>query len=205
MGPTTGNKKDDEAIRLMVETFIGEPTSGPFQKKEKKTMKYLLIKKVLPHAIIPEYQTHGSVAFDLHSCESMSLMPGETRMFHTGIAVELPEDHEMQIRQRSGMSLKFPNYITIGVGTIDEDYRGEIMIPIKNNNNDGEYLTVKRGDRIAQAIVSPITKCHIIETNELAGTERGKGGFGSTGGGQQLGPGPELKKQPRVKSPRKIK
>ncbi len=171
MGPTTGNKRDDEAIRLMVKS--SEP--------KKETIKYLLIKKLQPNAIIPEYQTEGSVAFDLHSCESGSLMPGETRMFHTGLAVELPKNHEMQIRQRSGMSITFPNYITIGVGTIDEDYRGEIMIPIKNNNNGGQYLTITTGDRIAQAIVSPVTKCHIIETNELAGTERGKGGFGSTG------------------------
>ncbi len=198
MGPTTGNKRDDKAIRLMVKS--SEP--------KKETIKYLLIKKLQPNAIIPEYQTEGSVAFDLHSCESGSLMPGETRMFHIGIAVELPKNHEMKIRQRSGMSITFPNYITIGVGTIDEDYRGEIMIPIKNNNSNGEYLTITSGDRIAQAIVSPVTKCHIIETNELAGTERGKGGFGSTGtalqgGGQQIGPGPELKRQPRIKSLRK--
>jgi dUTP pyrophosphatase len=183
MGPTTGNKAMDEAIRLMVKGRRSEPIGEILSQATGNPlpMNHLLIKKLQPNAIIPEYQTEGSVAFDLHSCESGSLQPGETRMFHTGLAIELPKNHEMQIRQRSGMSLNFPNYITIGVGTIDEDYRGEITIPIKNNNNKGEYLTITSGDRIAQAIVSPVTKCHIIETNELSGTERGKGGFGSTG------------------------
>ena len=171
------------------------------------TIQYLLVKKVHHDAIIPEYQTHGSVAFDLHSVDDYHLYPGKREMVHTGIAVEIPEFHEMQIRQRSGLSIKFPNYIAIGVGTIDQDYRGEIMVPIVNNNNLGLFFEIKKGDRIAQAIVSPITKVHIMETNALSGTERGKGGFGSTGtavqgGGQQLGDGPELKRQPKVKSPR---
>jgi dUTP pyrophosphatase len=144
----------------------------------------LKIVKVLPNAIIPKYATDGSVAFDLHACDDINLYPGDIRMIHTGLAVEIPNGCEMQIRQRSGLSLKFPNYIAIGVGTIDWDYRGEIMIPIKNNNNLGVFFEIRQGDRIAQAIISPIIQVEIekVQTlNMLTSTERGDGGFGSTG------------------------
>jgi dUTP pyrophosphatase len=83
----------------------------------------LKVKKLHPDAIIPQYQTPGSVAFDLHSVADYNIMPGETKMVHFGIAVEVPQGYEMQIRQRSGISLEFPNYITICTGTIDQDYR----------------------------------------------------------------------------------
>jgi dUTP pyrophosphatase len=141
----------------------------------------LKITKVLPNAIIPKYATDGSVGFDLHACDDMSLYPGDIRMVHTGLVVEVPEGFEMQIRQRSGLSLKFPNYIAIGVGTIDQDYRGEIMIPVMNNNNLGTFFEIREGDRIAQAIISPIIQVEIEEVDMLTSTERGDGGFGSTG------------------------
>ena len=135
----------------------------------------LKICKTHPDAIIPKYQTGGSVAFDLHSCENQWLPPGEIRMAHCGIAVEVPEGYEMTVRQRSGMSLVYPNYITICIGTIDSDYRGEIMVPIINNNNS-EWLKIHKGDRIAQAVVSPIVQCEIEEVATLSSTCTSFGG-----------------------------
>lgn len=144
----------------------------------------LKIKKLRPEAIIPKYMTKGAVAFDVHSIDDVIVYPTHMmftqhmKMVHTGLAVQLPPNHEMTIRQRSGMSLKFPNYIAICVGTIDEDYRGELTIPIINHSTT--QITIKHGDRIAQCVVSPIARCKIEEVEELSETERGKRGFGST-------------------------
>jgi dUTP pyrophosphatase len=139
------------------------------------------IQKTLPNAKTPKYATAGSVAFDLHACDHMIIMPGEMRFIHTGIAVEIPPGFEMQVRQRSGLSMKYPNYIANGVGTIDQDYRGEVLVMVRNNNRLGEYLEIKEGDRIAQAIISPVVQCEFEEVAALSSTDRGSGGFGSTG------------------------
>ena len=129
--------------------------------------------------VMPKYMTSGSVAFDVRSIEDVALFPKESRMIHTGLAVEVPIGYELQVRQRSGLSILHPNYIVIGVGTIDQDYRGEIMVPIINNNSIS--WTILQGDRIAQCVVSPIVKCDIVEVDELSETDRGAGGFGHTG------------------------
>jgi len=101
-------------------------------------------------------------------------------MIHTGLAVAIPEGYEINVRARSGLSLKYPNYIAIsGGGTIDSDYRGEIIVPVVNHTAD--VWLIKRGDRIAQCIVSPIKQCELTLMDELPETERGEGGFGSTG------------------------
>lgn len=144
----------------------------------------LKIKRLKPEAIMPKYMTRGAVAFDVHSIEDTIIYPVHMKftqhmmMVHTGLAVQLPPNHEMTVRQRSGMSLKFPNYIAICVGTIDEDYRGELTIPIFNHST--EPITIKYGDRIAQCVVSPIARCKIEEVEKLDETVRGEGGFGST-------------------------
>jgi dUTP pyrophosphatase len=138
-------------------------------------------KKLTDNAIIPQYMTDGSVGFDIFSNMEVVIAPTACGMITTGIAVEIPKNSEMTIRQRSGLSKKYPNYIAIGIGTIDQDYRGEIMIPIVNNNKF-ENFEIKIGDRIAQGIVSPIIKCVIEEVDKLSNTKRGTGGFGSTGG-----------------------
>ncbi len=138
-------------------------------------------KKLHPDAKIPFYATPGSVAFDIQSIEDINIMPGGLEMVHTGLAIELPINTELQVRQRSGLSLTFPNYIAIGVGTIDSDYRGEIIVPVKNNNNLGKYFRIKKGDRIAQAIAASVLKPELVLVEELSKTERGTGGFGHTG------------------------
>lgn len=137
-------------------------------------------KKINDLAIIPEYKTDGSVGFDFHSTEDMLVLPGGGCMIHTGLLVELPSGYEMTVRQRSGLSMSFPNYIAIGIGTIDWDYRGEIKIPIFNHHQFDE-MRIKTGDRIAQGIISPVEKVKIIEVDVLSETERAEGGFGSTG------------------------
>jgi len=101
-------------------------------------------------------------------------------MVNTGIAVRIPDGYEMTVRQRSGLSKLFPNYIAIGIGTIDIGYVGEIIVPIVNNTKDKNFI-INIGDRIAQGIVSPVLNPEIVEVNELIPTERGSNGFGSTG------------------------
>ena len=138
-------------------------------------------KKLRDDAIIPEYMTTGAVGFDIYSNISFVLAPEGTGIVTTGLSVQIPCNSELTIRQRSGLSKLYPNYIAIGIGTIDQDYRGEIQIPVINNNPMGMFK-INIGDRIAQGIVSPIVKCVIEEVDELSDTERGEGGFGSTGG-----------------------
>lgn len=137
-------------------------------------------KKLSDDAVIPQYMTEGAVGFDIYSTISIALKPQKTGMVSTGLAVQIPINTELTIRQRSGLSKTFPNYIAIGIGTIDTDYRGQILIPVVNNST--MEFNITKGMRIAQGIVSPIVKCVIEEVDELSDTVRGEGGFGSTGG-----------------------
>jgi dUTP pyrophosphatase len=140
----------------------------------------LKVMKLHPKAVIPKYQTRYSSGFDVHSIEDVTFAPGGTGLVRTGLAFELPCSTELQVRQRSGISLRYPNYINNAPGTIDEDYRGELIILI-NNNNMFDNFTIHIGDRIAQCIVSPVIRGVIEEVKELPETERGDGGFGHTG------------------------
>ena len=140
----------------------------------------LKILKLHEDAIIPKYETKGSVGFDLHSLKEVIVYKDYTSMIRTGLAVEIPEGYEITVRQRSGKSLQCPNYIAICIGTIDSDYRGEIQIPVINNSQFPIWK-VRKGERIAQAIVSPIIQCELVEVDELSETDRGSGGFGHTG------------------------
>jgi dUTP pyrophosphatase len=107
------------------------------------------------------------------------LQPGQDAFLRTGISVELPPNTEMSMRQRSGLSIIYPNYLKIGTGTIDTDYRGEIKIPVKNNSD--KVWIIEKGAAIIQGIVAPIVRCHIKVDDELSKTERGENGFGHTG------------------------
>ena len=139
----------------------------------------LRIKKVSNDAIIPSYAHEGDCGMDLYSIDNIILKPGESQLVHTGIEIELPENTEAQIRPRSGLALK--NSITVlnSPGTIDEGYRGEIGVILINHSKVD--FKVEKGMRIAQMVVKPTLKVNIVEINELSETERGKGGFGSTG------------------------
>ena len=139
------------------------------------------ITKIKNDAQIPKYQTDGASGMDLCACidENVVLKPLERRLVPTALKMELPKGYEAQIRPRSGMSIKHGITLVNCVGTIDEDYRGELCVPVINLSSE-EY-TIKNGDRIAQIVISPVTKAKIEVTSELSDTDRGCGGFGSTG------------------------
>ena len=138
------------------------------------------IMKLDPDAIIPKYETEGSAGFDLSSIIECIIKPGEQALIPTGLAVEIPPGTELSLRPRSGLALKFMISVTNTPGTLDSDYRGPIGIILINHSRFKYYL-VKKGDRIAQAVLSPIIVADIIEVDELSETDRGEGGYGSTG------------------------
>jgi len=137
------------------------------------------VKKLHPLATIPQYQTDGAAGLDLTACENMVIPAGERRIVSSGIAIQLPEGHEGQVRPRSGLSFKYGITVLNSPGTIDEDYRGEVKTILYNSGKEDFHINV--GDRIAQLIVSPVTKVKSIDVTELDETNRGTGGFGSTG------------------------
>ncbi len=135
--------------------------------------------KLTNNAKLPKYHTEFSSGLDLYSNETVTIQPGDIYIFNTGISIEIPTGYEGQIRSRSGLSSKYGLFIINGIGTIDQDYRGEIKIPILNSGKR-EY-TVISGDRIAQLVFSPVSYAKLIVCDELSDTGRGIGGFGSTG------------------------
>lgn len=137
------------------------------------------IKKLYQDAYIPKYQTSGAAGFDLHSIEDTTISSGQSRLIKTGLAMAIEDGYELQIRPRSGLALK--NGITVlnTPGTIDSDYRGEIMVLLINHSK--QDFIIKKGDRIAQGVVSKVYQADFIEMPELDHTQRGSGGFGSSG------------------------
>lgn len=139
------------------------------------------IKKVKSNAILPQYQTEHSAGMDLHACidAPIILNPMDRAIIPTGIAIELPASYELQIRGRSSFGAKYGVTMANGVGTIDSDYRGEISVVLINLGK--EPFVIEPEMRIAQAIVAKYE--HVIwqEAVELSDSERGEGGFGSTG------------------------
>lgn len=137
------------------------------------------VKKIHPNAVIPQYKTSGSAGFDLYTIEDVEIQPGETKQIRTGLIFEIPEGYEIQIRPRSGMSLKTPLRISNAPGTIDSDYRGEVMIIAENTSI--VPFSVEKGTRIAQGVLQKVPQAEFIEVEKVSETERGEGGFGSTG------------------------
>ncbi|MBM7855509.1 dUTP pyrophosphatase [Desulfohalotomaculum tongense] len=137
------------------------------------------VKKLHSKAKIPQRATAGSAGFDLHSIEGFTINPGEHRTIRTGLAFELPPGYVMLIYTRSGNAKKHGITLSNAVGVIDSDYRGEVAVLLYNS---GQHpVTFQPGDRIAQAVVHQIPDIELVECEELTETERGKGGFGSTG------------------------
>lgn len=137
------------------------------------------IKKLREDAILPTYKTTGASGMDLYIPDDIDVHSGLTVKIPLGFAVELPAGYELQIRPRSSLSLQ--NTYLCQLGTVDNDYRGEIAVIIHNPNQFGTKLCFKRGDRIAQAVITPVIRAELVESAELTETERGHGGFGSTG------------------------
>lgn len=139
----------------------------------------LKVKKLNSNAIIPKHAHVGDAGLDLFSISEMEISPGEVKLVKTGISIELPENTEAQIRPRSGLALN--NQITVlnTPGTIDYGYRGEIGVILINHGN--KMFKVEKGMKIAQMIIKPILQVEVVEVSDLSDTERGTGGFGSTG------------------------
>lgn len=130
---------------------------------------------------LPSYETSGSAGMDLRAFlnENILLKPLERKLIPTGLFIELPDGYEAQIRPRSGLAIKKGLTLLNSPGTIDSDYRGEIKIIMVNLSN--EEHTIENGERIAQMIISKYEKAELTEAIELEMSERGSGGFGSTG------------------------
>ena len=132
-------------------------------------------------AVVPEYKTAGAAGADVCACipEKITIAPGKRALVGTGLFFEIPQGYEIQVRPRSGLAAK--NGITVlnTPGTIDSDYRGEVKVILINLGK--EDFTINNGDRIAQIIASPVIQADFILTQTLSETERGEGGFGSTG------------------------
>jgi len=154
---------------------------------------------------LPKYAREFDAGFDLVAAEDVTIEPGETKVIPTGLAFEIPPGYEMQIRPRSGMSRK--TKLRVVLGTIDSGYRGEVGVIVDNvstveyaskpryatgilvGDNDFnitkpinyEVIKINKGDRIAQGVIAPVETAHFVEVDELSDSERGAGGFGSTG------------------------
>lgn len=137
----------------------------------------------LPHAPehIPAYATPGSAGMDIRAAipQHLTLQPLERTLVPTGFIFHIPSGYEVQIRPRSGLSIKHGITLINCVGTIDSDYRNEVMVPIVNLSN--EPFTIEPGMRIAQLVVAPVTQAQVVELSETALVEGRSGGFGSTG------------------------
>ena len=136
----------------------------------------------MPHnRFVPEYKTEGAAGMDLCAAidEEITLQPLERKLIPTGLKIELEHGYEAQIRPRSGLSIKHGISLINCVGTIDEDYRGEVCIPVVNLSN--EPYTIKPDERIAQMIIMKTELLPIVQVSSLDSTARGEGGFGSTG------------------------
>ena len=157
------------------------------------------IKRLHPDAVLPKKAHASDSGFDLVAVEDTIIEPGETALIKTGLAFELPPGYEMQIRPRSGVSLK--TKLRVQLGTIDASYRGEVGVIVDNISNDtwsnasrridNSYddstrnktrgYIIRKGDRICQAVIQRLPDVELIEVEALGDSERGEGGFGSTG------------------------
>ena len=156
---------------------------GGTHRGEPRLMPEILVTR-LPHAVglpLPGYATPGAAGMDLLAAVEapLTIPPGGRALVPTGLCVALPPDHELQMRPRSGLALKHGITLPNAPGTVDEDYRGELQVIVMNTGT--EPFTVERGMRIAQAVLAPVVRATWREVLALPVTQRGVGGFGSTG------------------------
>jgi dUTP pyrophosphatase len=135
--------------------------------------------RVCEDAVLPTKGTAGAAAFDLYSRESCTVARGDRALISTGWAVGIPTGYEAQIRPRSGLAARQGVTVLNSPGTIDSDYRGEVKVILANLGEDD--VRIRKGDRVAQFVVSPVIPVELVEVASLADTDRGSGGFGSTG------------------------
>jgi dUTP pyrophosphatase len=140
----------------------------------------------LPHAVglaLPAYQSADAAGLDLQAAvpaeTPLILPPGKYAMVPTGLTIALPSGYEAQVRPRSGLAAKHGVTVLNSPGTVDADYRGEINV-LLINHGDAPF-EVRRGERIAQMVIAPVTQAQLVQVDTLSSTDRGSGGFGSTG------------------------
>lgn len=148
------------------------------------------IKKLNQDAVVPSYATEGASGFDLVATEDVVFNPSETKLVKTGLSIEVPYGFELQVRPRSGLSLKTPLRVANSPGTVDADYRGEICVIMTHTGSHSDVFgngaqdpnyTIKKGDRIAQGVICPVIKAAFQVVESLDETKRGEKGFGSSG------------------------
>lgn len=147
------------------------------------TIKVKLLEHFDKDLPLPHYETPEAAGADLRAClgkgESIVIKPGQRLLVPTGLSFEIPSGYEVQVRPRSGLSLKTSLLVVNSPGTIDADYRGEVKIILGNFGEVDEVI--EHGDRVAQMVLAPVTQANFSVTSELSSTQRGEGGFGSTG------------------------
>lgn len=144
--------------------------------------------KVLPHGQgldLPAYATEGAAGMDVVSAQDVTLAPGARQAVETGLSIAIPAGYEVQVRPRSGLALKHGVTVANAPGTIDSDYRGELKVILINLGSAA--FDIRRGDRVAQLVLAPVTRAAWVAVDQLEETARGEGGFGSTGGVVALG------------------
>lgn len=139
------------------------------------------VKKLDPKAKVPKYMSEGAAGMDISACIRfpMTIKPGEIASVPTGLAFAVPQGFEIQVRPRSGLAFKKGITVVNSPGTLDSDYRGQLFVGLINHGSNPVEITP--GMRVAQIVVAPVVRAEIVEVDELDETERGDGGFGSTG------------------------
>ncbi len=156
-------------------------SANKYLRLRRKIMIQVKIKKLHPDAVIPKYATKGAACFDLVGLEYAEFFgpDGNPSKMHTGLAFEVPSGHVMLIYARSGMATEMGIRPSNCVGVIDSDYRGEVIVPLHSDRIG--IQCIQKGTRIAQAMIVKLPEVELVEAEELSQTERGAGGFGSTG------------------------
>lgn len=169
--------KDIASLHLPAETAENKPMLDSFRALFNRNQ--LKVKKLHEDAQLPEYATEGAACFDIRSVQDGVVPVNGSLAFSTGLSFEIPEGHVMLIYSRSGHGFKNDVSLSNAVGIIDSDYRG--LLAIKLSNNGTKDFIVEKGDRIAQGMIIKYDRISFVEVDELSETERGEGGFGSTG------------------------
>jgi dUTP pyrophosphatase len=141
-------------------------------------MIWLKIKRLDKELPLPKYESKGAAGIDIYSAEFKDIPPRTCLLIKTGIAFEITPGYMGVIKSRSGIAVKKNTHVRAGV--VDEDYRGEVKVLLCNDGN--KVVKLNKGDRIAQVLIVPVTRCTVQESDELAETDRQEGGWGSTGG-----------------------
>jgi dUTP pyrophosphatase len=197
---TSGGNKDFSADKEVLNEYIERVKASTLSQSKKDFIELFLtnvimvtselvevprqrieveIKKLSENAKLPEYAHLTDAGADIFALENTYIKPKETKLVKTGIAVAIPVGYEIQIRPRSGLSLKTGLRVANAPGTVDADYRGEVCVIMWNSGN--EAVKIEAGDKIAQMVISEVPMIKWKEVTELSSTERGAGGFGSTG------------------------